>query len=124
MVSGTTFIKWHISHSTSSEHRGKSPRCVIKDHKVIYNYETIIPVRLTINKNGFLQETWIYFEVIQEYASSGKGERIVLGTLKLNLAEYIYASEIEGEEVLRRHLMQESKINSTLKVKSPKCIEV
>ncbi len=64
-----------------------------------------------------LQESWIYLEVLQEYSSGGKGERIVLGNLKLNLAEYVEPSEASGEEgVKRRYLMQESKINSTLKV--------
>lgn len=61
-------------------------------------------------------------EVVQEYGrGSGRGERITLGTVKLNLAEYVEQSEmatIAGEEpgVTRRYLMQDSKINSTLKV--------
>lgn len=67
-----------------------------------------------------LQETWIDFEVIQEYSSGGKGERLGLGNIKLNLAEYVEASEHsqgkDEEGVTRRYLMQESKINSTLKV--------
>ena len=69
-----------------------------------------------------LQETWIHFEVLQEYSSGGKGERLVLGNIKLNLAEYVEASEHthgnakDEEGVTRRYLMQDSKINSTLKV--------
>ena len=64
-----------------------------------------------------LQETFIHFEVLHEVASGEKDERIALGNIKLNLAEYVWASEQEGEEaVSRRYLMQESKINSTLKV--------
>jgi hypothetical protein len=54
---------------------------------------------------------------MQEYSSSARGERIVLGFIKLNLAEYVESSEYDGEEgICRRYLMQESKINSTLKV--------
>lgn len=43
----------------------------------------------------------------------------MLGEVNLNLAEYVDASDGEGETgegVCRRYLMQESKINSTLKV--------
>jgi len=66
-----------------------------------------------------LQECWIHFEILQEYQSGGKAERITLGLIKLNLAEYVDAgqhSEGEGGAIIRRYLMQESKINSTLKV--------
>lgn len=69
-----------------------------------------------------LQESFAEFEVIQEYSGgSGRGDRITLGHVKLNLAEYVEQSEMaaaQGEEpgVTRRYLMQESKINSTLKL--------
>jgi len=67
-----------------------------------------------------LQECHINFEVVQEYSSAGRGERITLGNVKLNLAEYVEPSETDGEDsVTRRYLMQDSKINSTLKVGIP-----
>lgn len=80
------------------------------------------------------------FEVVQEYATSssgsgpsaaiaaataaaggGKGEANMLGFVRLNLAEYVEVGTANsgggGEgEVVRRYLMQGSKINSTLKV--------
>lgn len=67
-----------------------------------------------------VQEAFIEFEVVQEYGGSGR-ERITLGQVKLNLAEYIEQSEfspIDGDDhgITRRYLMQESKINSTLKL--------
>jgi len=55
-----------------------------------------------------LNEQLVMFEINQEY--SGR-ERIMLGTVTLNLAEY---AGVEKET--RRYLMQDSKINSTLKV--------
>lgn len=61
----------------------------------------------------------IHFEVVQDYSSGGRGEKITLGFVELNLAEYVEESEMsaDGEEgVVRRYLMQESKINSTLKI--------
>ncbi|KAF2738828.1 hypothetical protein EJ04DRAFT_458888 [Polyplosphaeria fusca] len=120
LVTGTSFIKWHLPHSTSAEHRGRTAKCPIKDHKVFYDYATTVPVRLMVDKGGMLQESWIELEVLQEYSAAGRGERIPLGFVRLNLAEYVESSELaaaEGEDgVMRRYLMQESKINSTLKV--------
>ena len=55
--------------------------------------------------------------MLQEYASGAHGERILLGNVKLNLAEYVAGSEDEEDGIMRRYLMQESKINSTLKVR-------
>lgn len=72
---------------------------------------------MTVDRNGMLQESEIHFEILQEYSPSSRGERIILGNVRLNLAEFVGESD-EGEEaVTRRYLMQESKINSTLKVK-------
>lgn len=83
----------------------------------------MVPVRLTIDKASMLQESYIQFEVIQEYGGGGKGERVALGHIRLNLAEYVEASEHDVGEpddrgVTRRYLMQDSKINSTLKVRN------
>ncbi|KAF3038367.1 hypothetical protein E8E12_008527 [Didymella heteroderae] len=121
LTSGKSFVKWHLPHSTAAEHRGKTENCPIREHKVQYDYEITLPVRLTVDKNGMLQESHIEFEVVQEYSSAGRGERITLGTVKLNLAEYVEQSEFaaaEGDDpgVTRRYLMQNSKINSTLKL--------
>ena len=55
-------------------------------------------------------------EVIQEYHSGPKAERITMGVVTLNLAEYVDASFEREEGITRRYLMQESKINSTIKV--------
>ncbi|OCK76696.1 hypothetical protein K432DRAFT_385230 [Lepidopterella palustris CBS 459.81] len=117
LVSGSSFVKWHLPYSTAAEHRGRSEKRAIKEHKVFYDYDKHVPVRLTVDKNGMLQESPIFFEVLQEYSAGGRGERITLGNVKLNLAEYVDQSESDGEEgVCRRYLMQDSKINSTLKV--------
>ncbi|KAL1628128.1 hypothetical protein SLS56_005948 [Neofusicoccum ribis] len=121
LVSGISYVKWHLPGSTAAEHRGRTERRAIKEHKVFYDYEKHIPVRLTIqNKTKMLEDAWMHFEVIQEYSAGGKNDRIVLGKVDLNLSEYVEASEHEADEleggVVRRYLMQESKINSTLKI--------
>ncbi|KAF7913264.1 hypothetical protein EAE99_010761 [Botrytis elliptica] len=119
LTSGTAYIKWHISSSVASEHSGQTPRSPIKEHKVHWDYTRSIPVRLTIDKSNHLSECLIHFEVIQDYNSgaTSKGERVTLGHITLNLAEYVEESEVEGEEgVVRRYLMQDSKINSTAKI--------
>lgn len=111
-------MKWHLHSSASAEHRGRTSKTAIKEHKVCWDYEKTLPVRLTVDRNGMLQESEIHFEVLQEYSFGARAERIVLGTVRINLAEYVEGSEAEGEDgISRRYLMQESKINSTLKVR-------
>lgn len=66
-----------------------------------------------------LQESPIHFEVLQEYQSSSRSERITLGSIKLNLGEYVNTGQADQSDrgsITRRYLMQESKINSTLKI--------
>jgi hypothetical protein len=117
-VTGKSHVKWHLSHSHAAEDRGKTDKCGIKEHRIQYNYEMHVAVRLTVDKTGMLQESHIRFEVIHNVLTGDKTEDIALGRLKLNLAEYVWASEQEGEDaVCRRYLLQESKINSTLKVR-------
>lgn len=118
-MSGTSYVKWHIPSSTAAEHRGRTEKSLIKEHKVAWDYIRTIPVRLTIDKSNKLQESLIHFEVVQDYSSGARGEKITLGYVALNLAEYVEESELnaDGEEgVVRRYLMQDSKINSTLKI--------
>lgn len=113
-------MKWHLPASNSAEHRGKTDPAPIKEHKVSWDYMKTIPVRVTIDKNNQLQECSVHFEVVQDYNVAGlRGEKITLGTLTLNLSEYVDESEMgaDGEEgVVRRYLMQDSKINSTLRI--------
>lgn len=85
---------------------------------------------MTVDRSQMLQECEVQFEVLQEYSEGGKGGRVSLGIVKINLAEYvddgnrpgISKSDLDpdgGEDgggVMRRYLMQESKINSTLKI--------
>ncbi|MCJ1468401.1 hypothetical protein MMC07_007029 [Pseudocyphellaria aurata] len=107
LVSGTSYVKWHLPSSTSAEHRGRTSKSIIRDHKVSWDYEKTIPVRLTIDRHGMLQETDINFEVLQEYSSGVRGETIILGNVKLNLSEYAEGSDDGEDGVTRRYLMQE-----------------
>lgn len=136
------------------------------NHRVEYHYSRVVPVRIAIDRNNNLSECPIEFEVLQEFDSGGVAghvEKIVLGKVTLNLAEYVEESEaivrelrpgtaegpqsrgharhrsslsahtggtsrssldrdealaaMDAEEgVVRRYLMQESKVNSTLKI--------
>ena len=109
-------MKWHLSASRMAEHRGRTHKSTIKDHKVVWDYGKTLPVRLTVDKNGMLQECEIQFEVLQDYSAGTRGEKITLGYVQLNLAEYVDEGEPDGEDgITRRYLMQDSRINSTLK---------
>lgn len=64
-----------------------------------------------------LQECVIHFDVYQEYNTGARADKILLGHVELNLAEYVEIHDQDGEYgITRRYLMQESKINSTLKI--------
>ncbi|RPB15322.1 hypothetical protein P167DRAFT_551971 [Morchella conica CCBAS932] len=110
LVSGQAYVKWHLQGSNRAEARGRTTKETIKDHKVAWHFtHTCEEIRMTIGRNGMLQEQLLIFEVCQEYA--GARERIALGTVQLNLAEY---TQVHRDT--RRYLMQDSKINSTLKI--------
>ncbi|KAL3303996.1 respiratory complex assembly protein Rmp1 [Colletotrichum asianum] len=154
LVSGTSIVKWHLSHSIIAEHRGRTPKCPISNHKVEYNYQKVVShIRISIDKNNHLTECPVEFEVLQEFSGGGHDEKISLGKVQLNLSEYVEESDgltresssfdrgharkrssgtastspksmkapiLEDPDVedgiVRRYLMQDSKINSTLKI--------
>ena len=95
MVSGVSSVKWHLPNSIRSEHRGRTQKQAIANHRVEYDYAKIVPLRLVVDRNNRLSDYPIEFEVIQEFESHGAGrdEKIVLGKVTLNLAEYVAESE-------------------------------
>ncbi|KAL2871128.1 putative respiratory complex assembly protein Rmp1 [Aspergillus lucknowensis] len=115
LVSGTAYIKWRLPSSNSNEHHGATDKALIVDHRASWNYERTLQLRLTIDRDHTLHECEIQFDVIQEFSSGGHVEKNLLGRVKLNLSEYVDKSD-DDEGIVRRYLMQDSKINSTLKV--------
>ncbi|KAL4779673.1 N-terminal C2 in EEIG1 and EHBP1 proteins-domain-containing protein [Aspergillus varians] len=115
LVSGTAYIKWRLPSSTANEHHGTTDKALILDHKASWNYERTLQVRMTIDRDQTLHECEIQFDVIQEFSSGGHAEKNLLGRVKLNLSEYVDKSE-DDEGIVRRYLMHDSKINSTLKI--------
>ncbi|KAK4229917.1 N-terminal C2 in EEIG1 and EHBP1 proteins-domain-containing protein [Podospora fimiseda] len=101
LVSGMSMIKWHLPHSIHSEHRGRTNKCPIQNHRVEYNYSKIFSVRIGIDRSSNLVEYPIEFEVLQEFSTGsghvggagGRDEKITLGTVKFNLSEYVEESE-------------------------------
>jgi hypothetical protein len=99
LVSGVSLIKWHLPHSIHREHRGQTQKCPILNHRVEYSYSKVVPVRIGIDRNNNLSECPIEFEVVQEFSAggitgaAGRDEKITLGTIRLNLSEYVEESE-------------------------------
>ncbi|KAI1378936.1 N-terminal C2 in EEIG1 and EHBP1 proteins-domain-containing protein [Hypoxylon crocopeplum] len=97
LVAGISTIKWHLLNSMSGDHRGRTAKCSIDkiNHRVVYNYSKIIPLRISIDRNNNLSEYPIEFEVLQEFpmVPGGRDEKITLGIVKLNLSEYVEESE-------------------------------
>ncbi len=133
-----------------AEHRGRTGKCAIANHKVDYDFSRIVPsIRISIDKNNMLSECPFELEILQEFAVA---EKITLGHVKLNLSEFVEESEPYSKDalspprirkqstggssislsnsnrrassesrpaqegIIRRYLMQDSKINSTLRI--------
>lgn len=113
MGNGVAYVRWRLPSAVSTEHQGHTEKAPLSDHRAYWNYEKLLNVRLTIDRASILQDCEIFFEIIQEFHSSV--EKNVLGKIKLNLAEYVDKVE-EDEGVIRRYLMFDSKVNSTVKI--------
>jgi hypothetical protein len=110
LVTGQVFVKWHILHSSSGECRGKTDRAPIHDHKAGWSeYLRECTFKVGIGKSGCLQERVLIMEVWVEMISGR--ERVRIGIVSVNLSEY---ASVKSET--RRYLLQESKMNSTVKV--------
>ncbi|KAI2788768.1 hypothetical protein POX_e06789 [Penicillium oxalicum] len=111
----TVWVRWRLPSSSATEHQGHTEKAPLSNHRASWNYEKAVHVRLTIDRNSMLQECDVNFEVFQEFHSSPINEKHVLGKIKLNLAEYVDKVD-EDEGVVRRYLMSDCKVNSTLKI--------
>lgn len=110
LVTGQVFVKWHILHSSRGECRGKTDRVPILDHKAGWSdYQKECTFKVGIGRNGVLQERMLMMEVWVEMISGR--ERFRIGNIAVNLSEY---ASVKSET--RRYLLQESKMNSTVKV--------
>jgi hypothetical protein len=110
LVTGQVFVKWHILHSSRGECRGKTDRVPIIDHKAFWsNYRLECTFKVSIGRNGMLSERMLIMEVWVEL-NAGR-DRLRIGNVAVNLSEY---ASVASET--RRYLLQESKMNSTVKV--------
>jgi len=127
LIYGTVCVRWHLPSSNAAEHRGRTEKADILEHKAVWDYCKDTPVRLTIDKTGMLQVCELHFEILQEFQQGGRGSRVQLGKVKLNLAEYAKLpneatagpdlhDENDDGGITRRYLLQDSKVNSTLKI--------
>lgn len=103
-------------------------------------------IRIPIDRNSALSECHIELEVLQEFSvpsATVRDERVPLGVVRLNLSEFVEESdaitsrkrsaslgamgsppiprvhggdEVAEDGIVRRYLMQESKVNSTLQI--------
>lgn len=143
LVSGHSQVKWHLTGSIHAEHRGRTTKCPIANHRVDYSFVTLVPsIRISIDRNNSLVECPFELEIVQEFALT---EKMSLGFVRLNLSEYVEESEaftkdvaspgrkrsnsagvsptrpnrdadVVEDGIIRRYLLQESKVNSTLKI--------
>ncbi|QVM08690.1 hypothetical protein D8B26_003370 [Coccidioides posadasii str. Silveira] len=112
---GTAYVKWQLPSSASPEHSGETAKVQLQAHRATWGYEKALAVRLMVDRNHMLQECGIRFDILQEFSPNSRSDRSLLGNIDLNLAEYVEEAEAD-EGVVRRYLMQNSKINATVKI--------
>ncbi|WEW55309.1 hypothetical protein PRK78_000738 [Emydomyces testavorans] len=112
---GTAYVKWQLPSSASAENSGETSKVQLQVHRASWGYEKHLTVRLMVDRNQMLQDCMIHFGIFQEFSPNSRSDKSLLGNIDLNLAEYVDEGDTE-EGVVRRYLMQNSKINATVKV--------
>ncbi|CAG8587059.1 12488_t:CDS:2 [Acaulospora morrowiae] len=107
LVTGLYYVKWKLRNSERPQ--GMTERVIIKDHRVFWNYRLHNTTQLVIGKDGFLMPCELRLTIKQEL--SGGREINNIGKLSLNISEYVGLNATN-----RKYLLQDSKINSTLKL--------
>ncbi|RIB15778.1 N-terminal C2 in EEIG1 and EHBP1 proteins-domain-containing protein [Gigaspora rosea] len=106
-IAGLYYVKWKLQNG--NKRRDVTRRVEIKNHSVIWDYKLLNSTKLIIGKDGYLMPCELRLSVKQEL--NGGKEINSIGKLSLNISEYVGLST-----VTRRYLLQDSKINSTLKL--------
>ncbi|KAL2917499.1 hypothetical protein HK105_202780 [Polyrhizophydium stewartii] len=107
-VSGTAHARWRLLARLPE--RGQTPRVTVKDHQVVWNTDIDFEVTSIIGKDdGVLQPTELRISIKQETNGARAIEK--LGVVIVDLAEF--ASQ---GRVTKRVLLQETKLNSVLKI--------
>lgn len=131
------------STAVMNQSHGLTPRVLVENHRARWNYEfdKPLPVKLQVDKNRELQAKKmsldIYFEFVSDKndlpnprrSTSSSSEhskhsitnaysqrvtgKVLLGTVSLNIAEYVREDE---QPVTNRFLLKKSKVNSILNV--------
>lgn len=115
-MTGKVLVKWQHSHTAFG---GTTKEGKIQDHKVTWGHKAESNAWISISRTGELQESHLQLNVIQVLSlGNDKTERVDLGVVKLNLSQFVNICETTKSEFCQRYLLQNSKINSTLKVRS------
>ncbi|CAB5385846.1 respiratory complex assembly protein Rmp1 [Rhizophagus irregularis DAOM 181602=DAOM 197198] len=107
LVAGLYYIKWKLKNGKKTN--GITERALIKYHSIVWRYKLHNSVQIVIGKDGVLVPCELSIKVKQEL--NGGKEVNNIGKLLLNLSEYVGLNSMT-----RRYLLQDSKINSTLKL--------
>ncbi|KAI8801717.1 N-terminal C2 in EEIG1 and EHBP1 proteins-domain-containing protein [Cladochytrium replicatum] len=132
-VSGQYFVKWKLKGPTIV--RGVSQRETVRMHSVVWNFPLVLEPTLTVGKDGILLPCELQLTVKQvssllpsipfrdirdrheciltlfvQEVNNGKSSEDI-GSITINLAEFARSNEVN-----RRILLQDSKVNSVLRV--------
>ena len=107
LVSGRCWVRWYVRDSAKPDARGKTEHMPIKEHRALWDHEINIPAKIGIGKMNVLKEYMVIFDVMWDQNGSDK---LQLGKVELNLAEYVGGTEPKKT----KYLLKNSKINGAL----------
>ncbi|CAA19306.1 cortical variant C2 domain protein, human FAM102A and FAM102B ortholog, implicated in signalling or endocytosis [Schizosaccharomyces pombe] len=109
LITGVIFVKWNIEGIHSRHANDQTEAEPVLEHRVTWEYETCVSVRMIIDNDNLLKDKFLILQVLcDSHTDSGV---IRLGILKINLTEYVYV----GQDT-RKYLLADSKINATIRI--------
>jgi hypothetical protein len=109
-ITGVYYVKWDLKRGACT---GQTKKVEIKDHTVGWNQVITTECHIALGTNvnipdndNVLQPCEFVLVMMQEIA----GQSVELGKVKVNMSEYVEGS------VTRRYLLQDSKVNSWIKI--------
>ncbi|KAJ1674811.1 hypothetical protein EV182_002519 [Spiromyces aspiralis] len=100
---GRFYTKYRLQHDSST-----TPKREIRQHSVYWNYWQQHRVEIVVGKDGMLSPCVLTVKIRMESRTGNA----TMGVLRLNISQFASLTDV----FTRRYLLEESKVNSTIKI--------
>ena len=108
LVHGLLYCKYRLRNALN-EQKGATAAVNVKDHAVHWNSVFTLKITMVLDKDNSLMPCMLHLNVKKDMVGGKKSESI--GCVDVDLAEYA-----QSKFSTRQYLLQQSKMNSTLKI--------